>query len=179
MRMPGEGITPERKAELEREVARIFGAFFSRRRDLERAPVDVEGTADDEVLDDHLWLRLGVRTGDDPEAVASLSDDLRAYYATRLFEWECESGGVSGFVDTAAWIAPHVAEGYRYLELPEAAAAFEELWSSPIVHGLIADDSYVPTDEEVVELNSLARAVGTHDTDRIALARRHPERFSI
>lgn len=174
--MPNEGITPERKAELEREVARIMGGFFDGQRTRERERVDVQGTPDDDVLDDHLWARLGVRTGDDPEAVASLPDELRAYYATRLFEWECGSGGVTGFLDTAAWIAPHVAEG---LELPEAAAAFEALWSSPTVHRLMTDDSYEPTDDEIAELDTLAEAAGSHDHDRVALVRRHPEAFSI
>jgi len=177
--MPGEGITPERRAELEHEVGRVFGRFFDRQRTWERMPVDVRGTPDDDVLDDHLWVRLGARTGDDPDAVASLSDGLRAYYATRLFEWERGSGGVTGFLETAAWIAPHVAEAYRYLELPEAAAAFEALWSSPTVHRLITDDSYEATDEDVAELETLAEAVGSHDHERVALARRHPDVFSI
>ena len=177
--MPGEGITPERKAELEREIGRTFGRFFDRQRTLERTPVDVRGTPDDDVLDDHLWVRLGARTGDDPETVASLSDGLRAYYATRLFESERGSGGVTGFLETAAWIAPHVAEGYRYLELPEAAAAFEALWSTPTAHRLIADDSYEATADDIAELERLAAAVGSHDHERVALARRHPEVFSI
>jgi hypothetical protein len=177
--MPGEGITPERKAELEHEVGRIFSRFFDRQRTWERRPVDVRGTPDDDVLDDHLWVRLGACTGDDPEALASLSHDLRAYYATRLFEWECRSGGVTGFLETASWVAPHVAQGYRYLGLPEAAAAFEALWSSPTVHRLITDDSYEPTDDDIAELGSLAEAVGSHDHERVALARRHPDVFSI
>jgi hypothetical protein len=177
--MPGEGITPERKPGLEHEVRLGFSRFFDRQRAWERTPVDVRGTPDDDVLDDHLWLRLTARTGDDPDTVASLSDGLRAYYATRLFEWECGSGGVTGFLEIAAWIAPHVAEGYRYLELPEAAAAFEALWSSPTVHRLNTDDSYEATDDDIAELERLAEAVGSHDHERVALARRHPGVFSI
>jgi hypothetical protein len=169
--MPGEGITPERKAALEHEVGRVFGRFFDRQRPWERTP-------DDDVLDDHLWVRLGARTGDDPDTVASLSDVMRAYYATRLFEWECGSGGVTGFLETAALIAPHVAEGYRYLELPDAAVAFEALWSSPTLQRK-TDDSYEATDADVAEHESLAEAVGSHDHERVALARRHPEVFSI
>jgi hypothetical protein len=177
--MAGEGVSPERKAELEREVARIFNRFRDTQRTQEHTPVDVSGTSDDDELDDHLWTRLGARTGDDPKVVASLSDDLRAYYATRLFEWECASGGITGFLDTASWIAPHVADGYRYLDLPEAAAAFEALWSSATAQRLIADDSFEPTDALIAELDALAEAIGTHDHDRVALARRHPEVFSI
>lgn len=92
---------------------------------------------------------------------------------------ECGSGGVTGFLETAAWIAPHVAEGYRHLELPEAAAAFEVLWSSITVDRLITDDSYEATDGDIAELEGLAEAVGSHDHERVTLARRHPEVFSI
>ena len=39
--------------------------------------------------------------------------------------------------------------------------------------------SYEPTGDEIAELDGLAEAVGSHDHERVALARRHPDVFSI
>ena len=67
----------------------------------------------------------------------------------------------------------------RDLDLPDAAEAFEALWSSPTVQRLTTDDSYEATDDDIAELERLAEAVGSHDRERVALARGHPEVFSI
>jgi len=148
-------------------------------RRMEEIPVDVRGTVDDDDLDDHLWLRLAARVGEDVDAIAALSADVAAYYATRFFEWEYASGGVTGFLDWGAELGPLVAPGYRRMGLETAGDAFDALWSSPMVQRLIANPTYEPTEAESAALDSLADAVGRHDAERIEFVRGHPDVFSV
>jgi hypothetical protein len=67
--MSDEGITPERRAELEREVSRIVGGFRQQLRDWASTPVVVRTEVEDDALDDHLWVRVGELFRDDPSAM--------------------------------------------------------------------------------------------------------------
>jgi hypothetical protein len=167
------------RKDLREELERLSSSFWKQHRSHMASPVDVSSTADDDELDDHLWLRLADRTGNDPAEVAALPEEVRAYYATRAFESEVGSGGVDGFIDVAGGIGHLVADAYRLMNAPDAAVAFEALWASPTVRRLLSDDSYVLTDPELEEVGRLADTVGIHDVERIALVRRHPDLFSI
>ena len=86
------------KEYLERyETARI--AFNAAQPTLQETPVVVRDAANDNELDDHVWLRLSALTGEDPAAIATLPADQRAYYVTRAYEWEVGSGGATGFLE--------------------------------------------------------------------------------
>jgi hypothetical protein len=147
-------------------------------RRLESTPVDVAGTSSDGELDDHLWLRLSQRaaTNDD---MRLMSDDHRAYYATRHFESEIGSGGPTGFLDWGRDVAPFVESGYRHLGLEGAARAFEAFWSSPITQRLVAHHNADLDQNAEATIAALAAAVGTHDIERLAFVRAHPQSFSI
>ena len=143
-------------------------------------PVDVAATADDSELDDHLWIRLSaVLDGEDEQSVRGLTADLRAYYVTRFFEWELGSGGPTGFLDFGSRLGPLVSEGYHHLDLPGAAEAFDRFWSLPAVQQVLENEAYLPSDDENEVMDAAAEAVGSHDAERMAFVRRHPEAFSI
>jgi hypothetical protein len=174
--MPDDGLTDERRKELERAVGEIFGGFRQHIREVQSTPVDVHSELEDGALDDHLWLRVEERFRDEPGA---MPDRVRAYYATRAFETYWLDDGVDGFLDYGANIGPFVSEGYRLLNVPQAAVAFEALWSSAVAHRLLGDPVYEPTDAELSELEGLAEAVGEHKEERIAFVRQYPDDFSI
>lgn len=175
--------TPEREAGesmtdwLERydRAQRAFKASRSRPEDV---PVDVTATADASQLDDHIWLRLAAKTADDRSAIEALPDDQRAYYVTRVFEWELGSGGPQGYAEWHSELGSFVAAGYRHLGLPGAAAAFDALWTSQVMNRLVCSPDAELTDGERASLWELADVVGQHDTARIAFVRAHPDSFS-
>jgi hypothetical protein len=80
---------------------------------------------------------------------------------------------VDGFLEWHPDIGPLVADGYRYIGLPEAATAFERLWNSPLVARLLLNEDYIPSTEELSKLDQLGNAVGSHDGTRISFVRRH------
>jgi hypothetical protein len=155
--------------------------LFRHQDQLAKTPVDVAGSAeDDSELDDHLWLRIWalLTPQGTVEEVEQLAPDLRAYYVTRVYEWE------RGFADDSFFahfgLLTHlVADGYRHLGLADAAQAFESLRASRVVRRLLEDDEFIPSDDELQVLSDLSRRVGDHTADRMAFVRARPEVFSI
>lgn len=155
--------------------------FLRRSRQLSETPLDVTvyGEHEDSKLDDHAWLRtLRLVPGATPGEAAMLPADVRAYYVTRLFEWENQSGGPDAFFLHYGDLAPLVADGYRHLGLEGPAEAFEELLANPVTARLRDDPHFTPTDAEFDEIDSLTTAVGLHDAVRIDLIRSRPDSFS-
>ena len=165
--------------------------FFERQNRLASTPLspdEVSSLPDDE-LDDRIWLRLGETVGDgDAASVATLPELLRAYYATRVFEWEVMNGGLHQFFFNypEPRMLELVLEGYRSLGLDGAAATVREVvepiaqreaeWREALRDGRIETfmESYVET-----ALPEYDDRIEIHDADRLAVARRDPSRFAI
>jgi hypothetical protein len=65
----------------------------------------------------------------DPEALMALPPGVRAYLATRLFEWEVGNGGLHQYFFNypSPDLLTLVLDGYSYLRLPDARRVVEEL----------------------------------------------------
>ena len=169
---------PRASRDIKADVDEAFAELRRRNATLAATPVNVTETTSDIDLDDHVWLRVGMLVHGGLE-VAYLPPELRAYFATRVFEQEYGFGGFSGFAAFGAEVADHVAPGYRLLGLPEAAAAFERLALSPGYPELLADHErdLGPVVDRL--LDERAAAIGEHGEERLAFIRRHPVVFSI
>jgi hypothetical protein len=158
------------------DANRQFDDFLRGAARLAATPVDVRLEQDASNLDDHIWLRVG-QLVENGKPVASLPEDLRAYFVTRFFEYEFDSGGPTGFLDwDGAELARFVAPGYRHLGLSAAATAFERLWASPLMQALVADPEAEAAHDDLWELR---RAVGSNNKARVNFIRSHPDTFSI
>src|ERR1700738_3271891 len=80
----------------------------------------VDRLSDDD-LDDRLWQQLTRRAPPtDRSAVGALRPRVRAYYATRVFEWEVGNGGLYQYFlnwEGQPWLLALVLEGYDTLGL--------------------------------------------------------------
>lgn len=133
------------------EAKRAFVEMTRRSREQEHRPVDVASTANDTELDSHLWLRVSYLIDtDEDRLIDRLSDDIRAYYATRFFEWETGSEGPGAIFLWGPELIPMIAPAYRHLGLEHHADVFE-----------------------------LVKAIGMNDEHRVAFVRSRPAEFSI
>ena len=67
----------------------------ARRRDPSLLTEQDIASLDDTQLDDRVWSRLVARFDPgDPDTLMTLPPGVRAYLATRLFEWEVGNGGL-------------------------------------------------------------------------------------
>jgi hypothetical protein len=148
-------------------------------RRLGDTPVDVEGTPDDSALDDHLWMRISALVPDYARAsVLRLPADVRAYFLTRLFEWESAHDGPDAFVQLCPELLGMVGPAYRDLGLDEAARSFEAYAAAEPTRRMLADHDALPTPADLDVLVRLVHQVGFHDAERIAFVRKRPESFS-
>jgi hypothetical protein len=145
-------------------------------------------TLEDTNLDDRVWARLlsQVDPGD-PEALIALPEGVRAYLATRLFEWEVGNGGLHQYFFNypSPDLLALVLDGYRHLGLPEARRVVEEVvapvaeaerpWRESLRDGTIEGffgsypQSLLPDHDD---------SIGYHDDIRVRYVRAHPELFS-
>lgn len=147
------------------------------------------GLLDDRVLDEHLWNRTSALAGRGAGAdLASMPMGPRAFYATRLFEWDVGNGGLHQFFfnHPEPEVIEAVAEGYEVFGVPESASVIRELvapfaareseWRESLRDGRIETffDSYPQS-----QLDQFGDRVGHHDIERLAYVRVDPESFTI
>lgn len=152
-----------------------------------RLTVEEIRSLDARVLDDHLWSCVCEMAGAGRGAdLADMSIDARAFYATRLFEWEVSNGGLHQFFfnNPEPEVVEAVAEGYERFGALEAAAVIRELvaplaereagWRESLRDGRIETffDSYPDS-----HLDQYTDRVGHHDIERLNYVRENPERF--
>lgn len=148
-------------------------------RRLSETPVDVAATPDDGALDDHLWLRISALVPDYARAsVLKLPSDVRAYFLTRLFEWETAHDGPDAFVQLCPELLGLVAPAYRDLGLDGAAQWFDRYATAEPTRRLLADPNALPSPDELDVLVRIVDQIGFHDADRLAFVRAHPQSFS-
>ena len=150
---------------------------------------EIAATADDYMLDDRLWLRyVTLAAGTTAADVAALPEGVRAYFATRLFEWEVMNGGLHQFFfnnpDPA--MLDLALEGYEYLGLGDVAALIREIvapiaareaeWRESLRDGRIETfmESYVES-----ELPDFDERIEVHDAERLSFVRANPSTFAV
>ena len=149
---------------------------------------DISSLPDDE-LDDWLSTRMSLVVGEpSAAAVAALPEAQRAYYATRMFEWEVMNGGLHQyfFNNPDPDLLDLVVEGYRLLSLEGQATVVREVvaplatreaeWRESLRDGTVQSfmDAYVES-----ALPDLDDRIEAHDADRLALVRNHAQVFAI
>lgn len=154
-----------------------------------RITADEIAVLSDDELDDHVWLRLCqlVGSGQAPD-LAAMQPRLRAYYVTRLFEWEVMNGGLHQyfFNHPDPDLLELILDSYPILGLPEQAEAIRELiaplesqesaWRESLRDGTIETffESYVesalPDFDDRIEL---------HDPERVSFIRAHASDFAL
>ncbi len=146
---------------------------------------EIAAQLDDVTLDDMVWEDISYGTDGNLD---EMSDAVRAFYATRLFEWEVGNGGLHQFFfnHPTPEVVAAVIEGYRFLGVVPSAdlvadliaplASQEQEWRESIRDGSIETfmDSYaeslLPEADEQVRL---------HDVERMALVRSNPALFAM
>lgn len=149
---------------------------------------DISSLPDDE-LDDWLSIRMSLVVGEpSAAAVAALPEAQRAYYATRMFEWEVMNGGLHQyfFNNSDPDLLDLVVEGYRLLDLEGQATVVREVvaplatreaeWRESLRDGTVQSfmDAYVES-----ALPDLDDRIEAHDADRLAFVRNHAQVFAI
>lgn len=140
---------------------------------------------DDVTLDDIAWADVCHGTDED---LVSMSDAVRAFYATRLFEWEVGNGGLHQFFfnHPSPETIGAVIEGYQFLGAPDAAAVVtgliapiadrEREWRASLRDGSI--ETFMDSYSESL-LPDVDGQVKLHDVERIALVRSDPSLFAF
>jgi hypothetical protein len=143
----------------------------------------------DEELDDWLSIRMSLVVGvPSAAAVAALPEARRAYYATRMFEWDVMNGGLHQYLfnNPDPDLLDLVVEGYRSLDLESQAtvvleivaplAAREAEWRESLRDGTVQTfmESYVES-----ALPDFDDRIETHDADRLDFVRSHAQIFAI
>jgi Domain of unknown function (DUF4375) len=148
---------------------------------------DIASVPDAE-LDGWLWTRVCDLVDGSAASVGGLPEALRAYYATRLFEWEVMNGGLHQyfFNNPEPELLDLVLDGYRLLGLEEHATVVRELvaplakrealWRESLRDGTIETfmESYVES-----ALPELDDRIELHDAERLRFVRRRPSAFAI
>lgn len=156
---------------------------------------DIASLPDDD-LDGWLWTRLCSVVDEDPtssdlglaSAVSALPEPQRAYFATRLFEWEVMNGGLHQyfFNHPEPELLGLVLDGYRLLGLDDRAAVIRDVvaplaereasWRESLRDGTIETfmGSYA-----VSALPEFDDRITEHDADRIHFVRSQPDAFAI
>jgi hypothetical protein len=116
----------------------------------------------DEEFDTALWLSLcgGVDRGAEP---SDWPEEVRAYYTTRMVDWEVASGG---FRQARA----------KFPEFFEPAAEGYELFGRPDLALLLRTAS---AEADLESLDALDVRLGQNDQERVAFARAHASTFRL
>jgi hypothetical protein len=141
----------------------------------------------DEELDDLIWIRLWSRPGLLTKAgFAQLRPTVRAYCATRIFEWQVGNGGVYQFFlnwESEPWLVAEVIRGYNLLGLRDQRRLIEEF---------VAPTATLQSEIELREqnraeprggtgersqLNQFDQQVGDHTAERLRLLRTQADDF--
>jgi hypothetical protein len=160
----------------------------ARRRDPSLLTEQDIASLDDTQLDDRVWSRLVARFDPgDPDTLMTLPPGVRAYLATRLFEWEVGNGGLHQYFFNypSPDLLALVLEGYSHLGLHDArrvvddlvvpVAAAESTWRESLRGGTIEGffgsypESQLPDYDDRIVL---------HDDVRVRYVRTHPELFT-
>jgi Domain of unknown function (DUF4375) len=150
---------------------------------------DIASLPDDE-LDDWLWTRLCRVVGAGSAAsIGALPQPQRAYFATRLFEWEVMNGGLHQyfFNHPDPGLLDLVLDGYRLLGLDDQATVVREVvaplaereagWRDSLRDGTTIETfmaSYVES-----ALPELDDRIEAHDAERVRFVRSQPDAFAI
>jgi Domain of unknown function (DUF4375) len=141
-------------------------------------------TLEDSELDDRIWSRLLDRYSFDETSLATTPKEVRAYLATREFEWEVGNGGLFQYFHNypSEQLLAHVIEGYSLLDLEEAQAALETViwpiakreaaWSATLEDENEFSKGYIES-----ELPRYDHLVANHDAERIKFVRAHTKYF--
>lgn len=178
----GEGAS----VDLERLKAELLARRARRRDPYLLTETDI-ASLDDIELDDRVWARLSSRVDPgDPDALMALPPGVRAYLATRLFEWEVGNGGLHQYFFNypSPDLLALVLDGYSCLGLHDARRVVEELvpvaetegaWRESLRDGTIEGffGSYPES-----RLPSYDDRIGYHDDVRVRYVRAHPELFT-
>jgi Domain of unknown function (DUF4375) len=142
----------------------------------------------DAELDDWLWTRLCDVVDASAASIGSLPETQRAYFATRLFEWEVMNGGLHQyfFNHPEPELLDLVLDGYRLLGLEHQATVVRELvaplakreasWRDSLRDGTIETfmESYVES-----ALPEFDDRIEEHDAERLRFVRSRPYAFAI
>lgn len=144
---------------------------------------------DNDSLDDWLWTRLlaFVDPGD-PDDLARWPEGVRAYLATRLFEWESGNGGLHQYFFNypSLDLLAVVLDGYTYLGLTEVRRIVEEVvapvavneqaWRESLRDGAI--ETFFGSYPES-QLPNYDEQIGLHTAERIRYVKENPEPFCV
>jgi Domain of unknown function (DUF4375) len=143
----------------------------------------------DAELDDWLWMRLcGVVDADSVASVGALPEPQRAYYATRLFEWEVMNGGLHQyfFNHPEPELLDLVLDGYRLLDLDDQATVVREVVAPLAEREAELRDSLRDGTIETFMASYVESAlpdfddrIEAHDAKRIRFVRSQPDAFAI
>lgn len=168
------------------EFDKLTEEYKAKGRERRETPVTQQMIAslEDSDLDDRIWSRLLNRYSIDETSLATAPKEVRAYLATREFEWEVGNGGLFQYFHNhpSEQLVAQVIEGYSLLQLPESGKTLEEIiW--PIAKTEAAWSATVQGLDEFSASYSKSRLpqfdhlVTFHDAERIKLVRAHPELF--
>jgi len=167
-----------------------FLQFMQKTRSMAETPVTAEMIAGlpDSELDDHVWLRLNSRVDlDRQDVVEALHPLVRAYLATRMFDWEVGNGGLRQYFlnfEGRPWFLPLVLDGYTALGLNDQRRIIEEriipvASSAKERRGRRRDrKDFGERTLKRSQLDDLNDLIGEHDDVRVALIRANPELFA-
>ncbi|HEX7277278.1 MAG TPA: DUF4375 domain-containing protein [Acidimicrobiales bacterium] len=139
-------------------------------------------------LDDWVWARsISYAFPADHVALVTLPEGVRAYIATRLFEWEVGNGGLHQyfFNHPSSDLLSLVIDGYAFLGLEAARrivaedvapiAEREKEWRESLRDG--SDDTFANAYADT-ELTALDERIEFHDAERLRYVRGHPDLFA-
>jgi hypothetical protein len=146
----------------------------------------------DDELDDSVWLDLADRIGRlDEGSFDRLAAPVRAFYATRVFEWQVGNGGLYQFFlnyDHLPWFITAVLDGYTALGLedqrqvlerevlPVAGTSDEQQLRDSERRSPSLGWRSVPPGERS-RLNALDHRIGEHTAIRLAMVRSRADLF--
>jgi hypothetical protein len=149
---------------------------------------DIASLPDDE-LDRWLWTRLCRVVGEASAAsIGALPQPQRAYFATRLFEWEVMNGGLHlyFFNNPDPGLLDLVLDGFRFLGLDDQATVVREVvaplaereagWRDSLRDGTIETFMASYVESALPEFDDRIEA---HDAERIRFVRSQPDAFAI
>ena len=183
---------PDFESDPDDDFAIDFEEMFRIIEQQAQTPLTVEEiatTLDDTELDDRVWIRLGsVIDYRDASMLALEHPDVRAYLATRWFEWEVGNGGLHQFFFNCGddpELVGLILEGFSHLGCDDTRRVLEQDiipiaeaeadWRESLRIGAIEmfSQSY-----EVSRLPEFDDRVEIHDTERVRMVRANPERFA-
>jgi hypothetical protein len=141
----------------------------------------------DKHLDDWTWARCATFAHPlDFETLAPLHPGVRAYVATRLFEWEVGNGGLHQYFlnHPSADLFGLVLDGYAHLGLESARRIVAEEVAPIAEREREGRESLRDSSDETfaksysdTELTQLDEQIELHDAERIQYVRAHPTLF--